>query len=120
MECYYFMRVFITCLVFLVAGCTTVPMTTCDVPFRPQKTANHCGVNCLAMTLDYFDVDYVFHELKRNVFIPALNGTTPELLADAATDYGIDAEIRKMGIPEMLKALKKGKLPDRVYPTGNK
>jgi len=104
-------RVVLPMLAILLNGCIPLSDHTLDVPFHPQPSPNLCGVNCLAMAFDYFAVPYAFDDLTSKAFVPALEGSTPELLADVAETYGLHAEIKKLDGVASKAAIESGLLP---------
>ncbi len=109
-------RVVLPAFALLLNGCMTLPKHTLDVPFRPQPSPNLCGVNCLAMALDYFAIPYEFEDLTAKAFVPALDGSTPELLADVAEAYGLHAEIKGLDEVAIKAAIESGLLPILFIP----
>jgi len=104
-------RVVLPVLAVLTTGCITLATNPLDVPFHPQSSPNRCGVNCLAMAFDYFRIPYDFAELDAQSFVPALNGSPPELLADVAETYGLRAEIENLDAAGIKSSLESGALP---------
>jgi len=98
-------------LALLASGCASLPMRKRDVPFHPQTRRNHCGVNCLAMAFDYFSIPYTQDTLAAQAFVPALDGSTPELLADVAEEYGLSATIQELQADVIAQALRSEGLP---------
>lgn len=94
-----------------MSGCATHYRTRIDVPFQAQSLKNHCGVNVLAMALDYFDIAYDAEVLSNQVFIPILNGTPPALLADVATAYGLHASIEMLTPEAIERAIQADTIP---------
>lgn len=109
-------RVGLPALAMLLNGCMTLPRHTLDVPFRPQQSPNLCGVNCLAMSFDFFGVPYDFEDLTTKAFVPALDGSTPELLADVAESYGLQAVIKGLDKTAVKAAVESGVLPILFIP----
>lgn len=95
----------------LAFGCANQPTRQLDVPFHPQTRRNHCGVNCLAMVFDYFSIPYTQDTLTAQAFVPALDGSTPELLADVAEEYGLSASIQELEADAIARAVRAGVLP---------
>jgi ABC-type bacteriocin/lantibiotic exporter with double-glycine peptidase domain len=109
-------RILTTMLTVLLSGCVSLSTPPLDVPFRPQPSPNLCGVNCLAMAFDYFHIPYDFDELKARSFVPALKGSPPELLADVAEAYGLQAEIKSLDTAAIRTAIESGVLPIAFIP----
>ncbi len=86
------------------------------VPFIPQAATNQCGVSCLAMALDYYGIPYVYQDLVKDVYIPALYGSTPELIADTAEVYGLRADIRRLAVADIAPALARHQIPILFLP----
>jgi len=91
-------KILLVLLTVISYGCISPPRhaTVINVPFRPQEQTNHCGVVSLAMALDYYNITYNITNLIEEAFIPALNGSSLELLADTANKYGINTEIHSI------------------------
>jgi ABC-type bacteriocin/lantibiotic exporter with double-glycine peptidase domain len=85
--------------------------TLITVPFVPQAQTNHCGVIALAMAFEHFDVVYDTSALTEVAFIPALDGSTFQLLADAAMAYGLEATLTGSDPQSLRSALAHGCLP---------
>ena len=102
----------------LAVGCGTLsPYTTrVHVPFIPQAEQNFCGVTCLSMVFRHFHIPIELGKLAEEAFVPALNGSTPELLADVAEKYGLHATIRDVSLIEMERELNNGVLPIAFIP----
>ena len=74
--------------ILMLMGCHTEPIhLQQDSPFVPQNP-QECGVACLQMIFDQNQVIYDPKTLKKEVFVPALGGTTPGLIAQTARKYG--------------------------------
>jgi hypothetical protein len=82
---------YVLLITLLTLGCITPPRNAIliDVPFIPQAQTNHCGVVSLAMAFDHFSVPYTLDSLTAKAFIPFLNGSSFQLLADTADQYGL-------------------------------
>jgi hypothetical protein len=68
------------------------------------------------MVLRHFHIPMEMGKLAEEAFVPALNGSTPELLADVAEKYGLHATIRHASLEEMELELKNGVLPIAYIP----
>jgi len=105
--------------VITVAGCSSTgngATVNLEVPFIPQAATNHCGVTCLAMTLEYFRIAYAYQDLVKEVYIPALSGSTPELIADTAERYGLKADIRQLPVADIASTLASHRIPILFLP----
>jgi ABC-type bacteriocin/lantibiotic exporter with double-glycine peptidase domain len=87
----------------LSCGCVSKPRhaKVIQVPFLPQVQTNHCGVTSLAMALDYYNIAYNLTNLVNEAYIPALNGSSLELLADTANTYGLHASIDSINVDDL-------------------
>ncbi len=96
----------------ITSGCRTFPSgtTRIHVPFIPQAEENHCGVTCLSMVFRHFNITLGMSKLGEEAFVPAISGSTPELLADVAEKYGLHATIRHVSLAEMELELNNGVL----------
>jgi len=100
-------------LLFSGACTTTLPDrrdVSVDVPFTAQAPEN-CGVTALDMILRYKGISADFNTLKQKVFVPALHGTTPELIAVAAQGFGLRAEKTRGDLPSLRTLLAEGTAP---------
>ena len=82
-------------LVAAVPSCNTPPSARTaklSVPFLPQPP-DRCGAVALAMVETYYGAAPDLDALLSYVQIPALAGTIPELLAEAARRDGFTAEL---------------------------
>lgn len=86
------------------------------VAFLPQTETNHCGDTCLTMALTYFSVPFDRETVKSKAYIPAVSGSTPELLADTAESYGLKADIRLLTLDDIKTALFKSQIPILFLP----
>lgn len=109
-------RLVLPVLAIVLNGCMALHRHTLDVPFHPQPSPNLCGVNCLAMAFDYFEIPYDFEELTAKAFVPALDGSTPELLADVAETYGLHATMRELDRVAIKTVIESGLLPILFIP----
>lgn len=78
-----------------IPSCTTPPAARTaklSVPFLPQPP-DRCGAVALAMVETYYGAAPDLDALLSYVQIPALAGTIPELLAEAARRDGFTAEL---------------------------
>lgn len=82
-----------TGVVFLCAACNTpYAATKLMVPVHFQEE-HQCGPAALAMVLNFYGHDVQPQTLTPTVYLPALQGTTPQLLAEVARHYGFEAAI---------------------------
>jgi ABC-type bacteriocin/lantibiotic exporter with double-glycine peptidase domain len=85
-------------VLLLQTGCTSFSPAASktalqlDVPFVLQKEG-HCGNSALAMVLMYHGHSPDLVTLEEKIHIPALNGTIPALIVEAANDAGFAAEV---------------------------
>ncbi|MBR4189563.1 MAG: C39 family peptidase [Kiritimatiellae bacterium] len=89
-----------------LVSCNTPPSARnakLSVPFIPQPP-DHCGAVALAMVERYYGAKPDLAALLAYVQIPALSGTIPDLLAEAARRNGFDAELRTLD-PMQIHAL---------------
>jgi len=84
-------------------GCISIPKqaSIIDVPFISQEQTNHCGVIALAMAFDYYNITYSLTNLIDEAFIPALNGSPLELIANTANQYGLNASIDFLSVESL-------------------
>ena len=87
-----------------------------DVPFRYQ-TGNQCGAAALDMVLQYNGVLVQWNRIKSDVYLPALKGTTPGLIADAAQTYGLKASVTHGTIHQLRSWLNADIAPILFYRT---
>lgn len=81
-----------------------------DVPFRPQEE-HQCGAAALGMVLAFWGRPVAAEVLERELFIPALRGTIPALVLDAARRHGLDADSRAATLPLLGNALRASQPP---------
>lgn len=82
-------------LTLILPSCATDPArrtAKLSVPFIPQPP-DRCGAVALAMVESYYGVEPDLDALLAYVQIPALAGTIPDLLAEAARRDGFTADI---------------------------
>lgn len=79
-----------------------------SVPFIPQPP-DRCGPVALAMVESYYGATPDLDALDAYVQIPALSGTIPDLLAEAARRDGFTAEIARLDPMQIHTALLAGK-----------
>ncbi len=95
------MRTLLACalalpLLSLPACRTPSPAVTVDVPFLPQPP-NQCGPVALLMVARHYGLDPDPDALRAAAYIPALDGTTPEVLLHAAQSIGFpDARLHPL------------------------
>jgi ABC-type bacteriocin/lantibiotic exporter with double-glycine peptidase domain len=78
-----------------VVGCMTPiaqPGCSLDVPFVSSSEGD-CGVACVGMVLQYVGVATDPVALHKDVYVPALGGSTPALLAAGARQRGVQARV---------------------------
>jgi ABC-type bacteriocin/lantibiotic exporter with double-glycine peptidase domain len=89
-----------------LVSCNTPPSARTakvGVPFIPQPP-DRCGAVALAMVEQYYGTSPDLDALVAYVQIPALSGTIPDLLAEAARRNGFDAEVKTLD-PMQIHAL---------------
>lgn len=98
---------------FLSCGCVSTPKNALviDVPFQAQEQTDYCGVVSLAMSLDYYNIPYNFTNLVNETYIPALNGSSLELIASTANKYGLDASIDYLTVGSLQQVLESKAVP---------
>ena len=82
-----------------------------DVPFYPQHREGHCGATALRMVLTYHGLPADDGEIVEQVHLPALKGTIPELLAEAATGAGLEARVVRGDVARLESWLRQGLPP---------
>ncbi len=112
-------RVVLPSFAILLSSCMTLSTSQLDVPFHPQPGPSLCGMNCLAMAFEFFGIPYDIGELESQAFVPALNGSPPELLADVAETYGLQAGIENLPPAAIKTAIESGWLPIVFIPPAN-
>jgi len=83
------------------------------VPFCAQE-ADHCGDAALEMVFRYYGVAVDRNEIAKEVFVPALRGTIPDLLANAATEAGFSASVVRGDLRQLKKWLCDG-IPPIIF-----
>lgn len=89
-----------------LVSCNTPPSARTakvGVPFIPQPP-DRCGAVALAMVEQYYGASPDLDALVAYVQIPALSGTIPDLLAEAARRDGFEADLRTL-TPMQIHAL---------------
>ena len=95
----------------LVAGCLSPgPTVLIDVPFQEQLP-DRCGAASVGMVAQYLGVDLDMEVLDREVYIPALAGTVPELMAEGARKQGLWARVEKGSEADLQQWLEEGTPP---------
>ena len=95
----------------LLAGCTTPgPVVLVDVPFMEQAP-NRCGAASLEMVMRYLGTEADGAALDREIYIPALAGTVPELVAEGARKQGLSASVEQGTEADLQQLLKNGTPP---------
>lgn len=82
-------------------------VVTVDVPFV-QQPEDRCGTAAVAMILAHYGASPDFEALDRDIHLPALSGSIPELLADAARRRGFSAGLLRDGEAELRQRLAAG------------
>jgi ABC-type bacteriocin/lantibiotic exporter with double-glycine peptidase domain len=90
-------------------GCLSpsAPPRELDVPFIPQANG-HCGDSALGMVLRYYGHDAPLAEISREVHIPVLQGTVPELLGEAAEKRGFGYRLRRVAFADFERFIARG------------
>lgn len=91
---------------FVSVSCNTPPSARTaklSVPFLPQPP-DQCGAVALAMVETYYGTQPDLDALVAYVQIPALSGTIPDLLVEAARQNGFNAELLSLN-PMQIHAL---------------
>ena len=102
---------FLALVLLPAAGCLAPPSqrtAKVSVPFIPQPP-DRCGPVALAMVETYYGAAPDLDALADYVQIPALSGTIPDLLAEAARRDGFTAEIATLAPMQIHAALLAGK-----------
>jgi len=84
-------RSFLTTLL-LLTGCAQVLGPVRKVPFFKQEDG-HCGDSALMMILRYHGQEIDESVVRKMVYLPALKGTIPEIIADTARKLGYESEV---------------------------
>lgn len=86
----------------LLAACVSPEKGThlLDVPFI-QQPPDHCGSASVAMVARFYGVEPDGDALDRDIFVPALSGSIPALLAEGARRQGLAAEVRHCSEEEL-------------------
>ena len=105
-------RHLVVLMLCMLHGCktTSLPAVLLEVPFYRQEEGR-CGVAALAMALSYRGRAVSLTEIETAVYIPALDGTIPELLAEEAQRHGFAARISSGSIPGLRRWLAAGTVP---------
>jgi len=97
---------------FLLAACSSLPpeqrKTTLAVPFIAQP-ADRCGPVALAMVERYYGREPDLPALESATLIPALGGTIPDLLVQAARDDGFSADLLHFSPDQLFAELRIGR-----------
>jgi len=96
------------CFGVVLGGCVSAPRdgALLTVPFREQR-AGYCGVVALAMVADYYGAALP-EEALAHAYVPALGGTIPDLLAEAAGSARLKARVRRGTMDEIQDWLERG------------
>jgi ABC-type bacteriocin/lantibiotic exporter with double-glycine peptidase domain len=78
-----------------------------DVPFLEQPP-DRCGPVAVAMVARYYGRSPDMDALDRDIYIPALAGSIPALLAEGARRQGLAAEVRRCSEPEIHALIAEG------------
>jgi ABC-type bacteriocin/lantibiotic exporter with double-glycine peptidase domain len=98
----------------LCAGCVSGGRRLAlDVPPIAYE-GDRCGIAALQAVLEFMGTAADQDELAREAFIPALGGTTPHLLAEAARARGLEADVREGSLALLEQWLKAG-IPPIVF-----
>ena len=94
-----------------LAGCLSLGQAILiDVPFHEQPP-NRCGAASVGMVAQYLGVVLDWEALDREVYIPALAGTVPELMAEGARKQGLLAQVEECTEADLQKLLEEGVPP---------
>ncbi len=96
-------------------GCLTPGRNTITlkVPYQPQEP-EQCGAAALAMVLNYWGYAETTETLGHELLVPAIHGTIPALIADAARTRGFEASIRSVPLASLPSLLREG-IPPIVF-----
>jgi ABC-type bacteriocin/lantibiotic exporter with double-glycine peptidase domain len=83
-----------------LSGCAQLIGPSRNVPFVQQEDG-HCGDSSLEMVLRYHGLYVDHHALRAMVYLPALQGTVPEVIADTARKLGYESEVTQLKIEEL-------------------
>ncbi|MGB4047184.1 MAG: C39 family peptidase [Kiritimatiellia bacterium] len=78
-----------------------------DVPFVAQPD-DHCGPASVTMVARFYGVEPDLEKLEQDVFVPALAGSIPDLLAEGARRQGLAAEVVHCEEPQLHEWLAAG------------
>lgn len=93
---------------WLAACATSKPGThLLDVPFTEQPD-DLCGPASVAMVARFYGVEPDLEKLEQDVFLPALAGSIPDLLAEGARRQGLAAEVVRCEEPQLHEWLAAG------------
>jgi len=71
-----------------------------DVPFRPQRNG-YCGTAALQMVLAYYGRPMAAEEIAGQIHLPALGGTIPDLMAEAARKQRLGAAVVRADLAQI-------------------
>ena len=93
----------------LLAACTAPKQGAhlLDVPFLEQPD-DLCGPASVSMVARFYGVAPDLEKLEQDVFLPALAGSIPDLLAEGARRQGLDAEVVRCEEPQLHEWLAAG------------
>ena len=92
----------------LLAGCASPgPFVLIDVPFMEQPP-NRCGAASLEMVAQYLGAEVDRAVLDHEIYIPALAGTVPELMAEGIRKQGLSASVEKGTKTDLQRLLQDG------------
>ena len=86
-----------TTALLLLTGCAQLLGPTSKVPFFKQEDG-HCGDSALMMVLRYHGQKIDEVAVREMVYLPALKGTIPEIIADTARKLGFESEVTQLDI----------------------
>jgi ABC-type bacteriocin/lantibiotic exporter with double-glycine peptidase domain len=78
------------------------------VPFHRQAP-HECGVAALRMVLDFYGMAYDPAAVRAHVFLPAVKGTLPAVVADEALRLGLDASIQSLSQADLVQQVAQGR-----------
>lgn len=110
-----FLRLFPVCL--LLTSCRSWPpdATTVllDVPFVPYH-GNRCGIASLISVLRYYGRPFDAVHIEKELYLPAVGGTIPDLIAEAARKNGLSAKVVTGDFQSLQEWLQRG-IPAVLY-----
>lgn len=92
----------ISMLTALQLGCLSVMhKPVLDIPFISQPEKYECGSSCLMMALQYFGKPAEYDPIRQQTHIPAISGTTAEVIAHSAETFGLHATLSQLTPPQI-------------------